>query len=135
MKKGVRQSQLQEKNGGYWDIVALIRGIIISFAFLIVISLVIGLTIYYIPGLEDKASLFSSAAGYTAVCFGGAAAAAKAGKLGWFHGGLAGGSFILVSFIIGLIIYAPSFAVIILVYRLFWGIAIAALGGMVGINF
>ena len=130
----VKKPLIHETTRLHLDPLSLIHGIVLSFICMGILSLVLGTLGFYLAEVEKRADLLVLLAGLASAGFGAAVAARRVGEWGWLHGSLAGIGFILFSYPLGLIWAAETVVTSVFLYRLLGGLAIGALGGMIGVS-
>lgn len=116
------------------DLAAVAAGVIAMFAITVAISAVLALTIYFTQVTEGHVSGLLYYAGLATVVVGGAVAGRRASSRGWLHGGAAGAAYVVISLLVGALLFPGSTLLAGLGSKLLLAFVAGALGGVIGVN-
>lgn len=113
---------------------AVVAGVLAAFALTVLVSAILALAIYFANLTESTVSGLLYGVGLVTVAAGGAVAGRRAGTRGWLHGGLVGLAYVLLSLLIGSLLFSGPALWADLVGKLFTAFVAGSLGGIVGVN-
>lgn len=115
-------------------ITAILKGLVACFAFLIVMSLILGFIFSVNDSVREEAmDRVLMVVNYTAIFIGGIMGARLAQTKGWLHGGLVGIIYMVIVIFIGSRYISVAFGLEIFL-RITSGFLTGVLGGVVGVN-
>lgn len=116
------------------DLAAVGAGVVATFLLTVLVSAVLAVLIYVTNLTEAHVSGVLFYTGLVAIALGGAVSSRRAGTLGWLHGGLAGLVYVLLSVVLGALLFPGSQALGQVVGKIALGGVCGAAGGVAGIN-
>jgi putative membrane protein (TIGR04086 family) len=121
-------------SGGRLQGGAILAGILWTFGLSVLAAAVLAAGVYLAAVTERSASQALFYAGLTSLAAGAALGARRAEGLGWLHGAAIGCAYVMLSMVVGLILFPGSMALADALHRLAVGLAVGALGGVLGVN-
>lgn len=116
------------------DLLAVGAGVIATFLLTVLAAAVLAIGVYLTDLTEAHVSGILYYLGLVAVAVGGAVASRRAGSFGWLHGGLSGLAYVLLSIILGAILFPGSQVFMEAAGKLIMGTVSGIIGGVAGIN-
>lgn len=113
---------------------AVAAGVIATFALTVMVSAALAVAIYLTDITETHVSGILYYVGLLSVAVGGGVAARRASSRGWLHGGLAGLAYVVLSLVIGSLLFPGSAVLVDAGRKLVTAFVAGAVGGVVGVN-
>jgi len=111
----------------------VVSGTVLAIGLTLIFAVILSLVLTFSSVTEKHLPLIANAGGLISVAVGGAYAARLSESKGWLHGGITGVMFIIVTLIVGSVLF-PGVPLALAVRRAAVAFAVGAIGGVVGVN-